>query len=149
VSRNGAVVMGCSDSPEGWQVFRWTADGGVRALGAVRPTTIWAEVADMSIQRPVAVGYGESDFGDEAFIWDPLHGVRNLQEYLVEELGLDLAGWQLLQARRISDDGHTIVGMGINPDGAYEPWVAHVPEPATLGLLALGGLAALLKRQRQ
>ncbi|MCH9023676.1 MAG: PEP-CTERM sorting domain-containing protein, partial [Planctomycetes bacterium] len=53
----------------------------------------------------------------------------------------------LSQAKGISADGLTIVGWGRNPSGNSEAWIATIPEPATLSLLALGSLA-LLRRRR-
>ena len=50
-------------------------------------------------------------------------------------------------ARGISDDGLTIVGFGNNPSSQTEGWIAVIPEPATLTLLALGSLT-LLRRRR-
>jgi len=52
-------------------------------------------------------------------------------------------GWTLTEVADISADGRTVVGMGINPAGQEEAWMATVPEPSTLVLLAVGGLAAL------
>ena len=77
-------------------------------------------------------------------LWDEANGIRNLRSVLVEGYSLDLAGWMLSEAQGISGDGRTIVGLGINPDGFTEAWIATVPEPSTASLLALGlvGLAA-------
>jgi len=73
--------------------------------------------------------------------------MRNLQEELENVFQLDLTNWTLKRAYGISDDGLTIVGYGINPDGYTEGWIATVPEPATLLILGLGGLS-LRKRGR-
>ena len=55
---------------------------------------------------------------------------------------MDLTGWNLEEAMGLSDDGLTISGWGYNPDGHREGWVAHIPEPASLGLMLIGlGLA--------
>lgn len=72
--------------------------------------------------------------------------MRDLKDVLTDEFGLDLAGWTLVEARAITPDGRTIVGSGFNPLGQQEAWLAHIPEPATLSLLALG--AILLGRRR-
>jgi hypothetical protein len=47
----------------------------------------------------------------------------------------------------VSDDGRTIVGNGINPAGLSEPWLAHIPEPATFAIAAMSGLAFLHRRR--
>lgn len=58
------------------------------------------------------------------FLWDPDHGMRPLERVLSGDFGLDLTGWNLGEATAISDDGTTIVGTGINPDGVQEAWRA-------------------------
>jgi len=80
-------------------------------------------------------------------IWDSVNGMRALRDVLIYDCGLDLTGWSLDGATGISADGLTIAGNGSNPSGNDEAWVAVIPEPATLGLLSLGGLG-LIRRKR-
>ncbi|MGV2388390.1 MAG UNVERIFIED_CONTAM: hypothetical protein LVR29_08860 [Microcystis novacekii LVE1205-3] len=56
---------------------------------------------------------------NQAFIWDATNGMRSVQQVLVNDLGLELTGWQLTSMRGISADGLTLVGQGLNPNGEY------------------------------
>jgi hypothetical protein len=80
------------------------------------------------------LGRSINDLGWSAFFWDQENGMRDLQQLLTSQYGLDLAGWHLTEANGISADGLTIVGTGISPSGDQEAWIAHIPEPATLTL---------------
>jgi len=98
----------------------------------------------------IIVGTSASAIGDhEAFIWDEAHGMRNLRELLVNDYGLDLAGWILRAATGISDDGTVIVGWGRAPTGNQTGWVAYIPEPATVFLLIFGALIVVRMRPRK
>ena len=65
--------------------------------------------------------------GSEPFIWDAIHGMRNLGDVLRDEYGLgdSLSGWNLVSATAISDDGRTIVGLGNGGPGSFG-WVAYL-----------------------
>jgi hypothetical protein len=93
------------------------------------------------------VGGSNSASGYEAFIWDTANGMQNLRDVLVNDYSLDLTGWTLSTANGISNDGLTIAGCGINPDGYDEAWIATIPEPGTLFLFGLGALALRRKRR--
>jgi len=69
------------------------------------------------------VGQGSSVLGDEAFIWTPSAGTRDLKDVLVNDFGLDLTGWTLTSAKGISADGTTIAGWGTNTGGNTKAWV--------------------------
>lgn len=84
-----------------------------------------------------------------AFIWNAVHGMRDLGQVLTDEHSIDLAGWRLTSAEDISADGRVIVGTGINPDGHVEAWVFVVPEPSGLGIAVVGSLAFLAAGARK
>ena len=53
-------------------------------------------------------------------------GMRKLSAALEDELGLDLTGWTLERISSVSPNG-TIAGIGTNPSGQQEAWVATIP----------------------
>jgi len=117
VSGDGSVVVGDSFSlamGESPRPFRWTASGGMEDLG-LPPGFVSARPYAASSDGSVVVGCGSLQGWAQAWIWDPAHGVCDLQDALVKDYGLDLSGWALNFALDISDDGRTIVGSGGTP----------------------------------
>ena len=94
----------------------------------------------------IVVGVGRISTGEAAFIWTQAGGLQDLAQVLTAS-GTDLTGWSLTRAYGISGDGRSIVGVGINPSGNLEGWLATIPEPST-GLLLAMGLAGLARRSR-
>ncbi len=87
--------------------------------------------------------------GVEAVAWRGSGDIERLWDVLLAR-GVNPAadGWTHLQsANAVSDDGLTIVGTG-SRSGETVGFVAVIPEPAALPLLALGsGLLALRRRR--
>jgi hypothetical protein len=87
-------------------------------------------VVGVSSNGALIVGGADNSEGDGvSIVWDPVHGMRELSDILVNQLGLgrDIAGWNL-SVSGISEDGETIVGEGINPSGERETWILRIPE---------------------
>lgn len=152
VSADGSVIVGRGKSAYGSEAFQWTAPsadsrGGMIGLGDLPGGDFFSEALAVSADGSVIVGgsiSGDSGYMGEAFIWDAENGMRSLRDVLTTEYGFDLTGWHLYKATGISADGLTMAGYGYNPDRfGTQAWVAHIPEPATLSLLALGSLAAM------
>ena len=141
VSADGSVIAGSvttADAPN--EAFRWE-NGVMTGLGFLPGSgTLDSKAEGISGDGAVIVGRSDDDFGATAFIWDVENGMRSLQDILENDYGLDLTGWTLREAHGTSYDGLTIVGQGVGPNGS-EAWVATIPEPTTLSLLALGTLA--------
>ena len=129
ISSDGLVVVGYGSN----EAFRWSAETGMVGLGDLPGGIFASQAFDASANGSIVVG--ESSTGitgsctTEAFIWDAENGIRRLENVLNAE-GLNLTGWILCTARGISDDGKTIAGTGINPEGFREAWIANIdPTP--------------------
>ena len=118
VSADGSTVVGQSSvGSTPWEAFRWTEAGGIEGLGSLNSGSFGgSEAFGVSGDGSLVVGMGPSDTGSMAFIWDEEHGMRELAQMLVDELGLDLTGWTLTRATDISADGSVIVGWGDEPE---------------------------------
>jgi probable HAF family extracellular repeat protein len=150
VSLDGSVVVG-QGAPVGGgsEAFRWTLATGMVGLGDLPGGMSYSYAYGVSGDGESIVGVGFTANGNEAFIWDSTHGMRNLQAVLIAEYGVtNLGGWTLSSARAISADGSTIVGDGINPSGQMEAWrVTGIPEPHG-ALFLFAGSSILFRRFR-
>ncbi len=151
VSRDGQVVVGTVSGPNGFEAFRWTAADGFELLGTL-DTNQTSQALGVSGDGSRVVGFVEDQSTDlrTAFVWEEATGMRLLQDVLVNEFGFadDLVGWSLTKVYAVSDDGTTLVGRGYY-EGQDYAFRAVFPEPATLGLVALGGLGVCLRRRRK
>ncbi len=139
VSADGEVVVGFAWDGSGQNVpFRWTEATGMVGIGVLDEQD---DSYAHAVSEDGSVIVGES--GGRAFIWTAQTGIRDLTDYLATDYNLDLQGYVLTNATGISNDGMTIVGMSDHDDS----WIVVIPEPATLSLLALSGLAMLRKRR--
>jgi uncharacterized membrane protein len=149
ISEDGSVIVGNA----GNQAFRWTSSGGMVGLGFL-PGGTHSEADAVSANGTVIVGVANDANNKPAvFIWDSVHGMRNLLDVLSAE-GVDPAGsglYALDSVAGISADGTTIAGDGANAQGVPEGWIATIaaiPEPSTALMGALGlGLMSLRRRR--
>lgn len=149
-SADGAVIVGASKSdasgPLAFEAFRWV-NGSMVGLGDLLGGEFNSRAEGVSGDGSVVVGYGVTNAGEAAFIWDSIHGMRELKDVLSDELGLDLADWNLTRATGISVDGAVIVGYGINASGEPEGFRAVLPEPSAVSVVLLGAVS-LFRRRR-
>jgi uncharacterized membrane protein len=175
ISADGRVIVGgASAGLDSW-AFRWKQEEGMQSLGdlpsnlrdghAVDATAVSADgsiifgriyeaaylmggVAPDS-QAPALLDEAQAttELTDGAFIWTAATGMRNLDDVLQNDYGLDLTGWTLDDVTGISADGRVIVGNGYDPQGQPEGWVVIVPEPGVMALLVMGGLLAFRGRR--
>ena len=101
-----------------------------------------------TICQRLSAGHQMDMVNMQPFLWNELQGMLNLQELLQTTYEFNIDDWTLTEATGISADGLTIIGNGINPDGHKEAWIATIPEPASLLLLAVGTCWVRRRHQR-
>lgn len=128
ISADGSTIVGYSNSDRGYEAFRWK-DNQMYPLGDFPGGFYETDARGVSADGSIIVGnYSAIGIGHRAFIWTAQHGLRDLQQVLTDDYGLDLDGWVLTHAEAISDDGQTIVGRVSNPDGFGEAYRIRLPD---------------------
>jgi uncharacterized membrane protein len=132
-SADGLVLVGVSRSARASQnglegeACLWRANQPL-GLGDLPGGTFASVGFGCTHDGSVVVGYGNTDAGAEAFIWDQARGMRRLKDVLVNDLGLtQVASWTLTVAYGITPDGTAISGAGLNSAGDPEGWTVHLP----------------------
>ena len=154
VSADGRVIVGIATTDNYTEPFRWTAEGSMISLGRLACNTFRAQQVAVNGDGSIIVGWAITKTQPSppepgvplvsGFIWDRAHGMRDFEQILGDDFGLDLSNWGYLAPTGISADGRTITGTGYGPEGQLG-WVVVIPEPATLGL----GLLMLIALSRQ
>jgi probable HAF family extracellular repeat protein len=142
-SADGSVVVGSSRAGAGYEAFRWTEDTDMVSLGDLSGGAHESVANAVSADGSVIVGYGNSSIGREAMVWTATRGTSSLRDLLLAHGVTSVANWQLTEAYDVSADGLRIVGTGINPDGNYEAWIAGIPEPTSVTLVAVALLGMI------
>jgi probable HAF family extracellular repeat protein len=133
ISADGTVFVGMSSSSSSaYQAFRWQG-GAMTGLGFL-PGDNFSWAYGVSADGSVVVGTSATGTARRPFIWDGLHGMRDLWFVLTNDFGLDLSGWTGLA----EDPGYGLKPlMGLSPDGTWiagtgmhyghrEAWLAHL-----------------------
>jgi probable HAF family extracellular repeat protein len=131
ISADASTIVGWSSGSLEQQAVLWH-DQGVNPLGTLVEGDTRSLALDISGDGDLVVGWSGTPLVHTAFLWDATRGMRNLRSVLINQYGLNLANWTLEEATGISDDGMTMTGLGINPSGQRESWVAHIPNPGTI-----------------
>ncbi|MCA9292218.1 MAG: hypothetical protein KDA20_00210 [Phycisphaerales bacterium] len=151
VSGDGAFIVGAGGSNFGGfsitEAFLWSEATGVIGLGVTGGNGLDSEARGVSDDGSVVIGRADiAQYpGGAAFLWTQATGFRLVEDFLSDDLGLDMTGWHLTDGFAVSADGMTLVGTGFNPSGHQEAWVATIPAPSSLVVLCL---PMLTKRRR-
>jgi len=149
ISADGAVVVGSSSDYATTRAFRWTGETGMVALGELGDANCDNVALAVSADGSVVVGCNMSRRGRMAFLWAAEKGMQSVQDMLAAEFAKEgpLAGWRLTMATAVSADGAVVAGVGMNPEGEREAWIARTEVAAAEPVSSIAALRALLGKQ--
>lgn len=151
ISSDGSFIIGTAGDSPVTEAFLYH-NGTYTLLGFMPVGQGRTGAEDVSADGSTVVGWGKDTLNDSvAAIWTAEYGMRSVKDLLVSDFHLDLTGWSLYSAEGISDDGLVVVGLGINPNGDWEAWIARMVDcddgnPVTVDFWnpALGACESLL-----
>jgi probable HAF family extracellular repeat protein len=109
------------------ELYRWTAARGAESLGTT-PGMDHCLIGAVNGRGTSVAGTAVSNANDSrvAFIWRPQTGMMSLKDYLLS-LGLPVGGWTFTGVGGVSDDGTILAGVGMDPAGLFEIFIATLP----------------------
>lgn len=151
VSGDGQWVVGGGSFANDFEPWIWSESTGVQSLGLDCPGCFMPRgfATGVSDDGSVVVGFARGFSGPPivGFIWTEDTGSVPLNDY-VAGLGIDTGGFDFAQPLAISGDGRTIGGAGGLGFFPTDGFVITIPEPSSLALLSMMGLAAVALRRR-
>lgn len=133
VSRDGRTIVGWatpSNAIRGQtfprQATSWNATGALD-LGDLGGFSLSSQAYGVSADGSIIVGVaasGQAFFDQTAFIWDATNGMRRLQSVLGSAVP---SGWTVLVASAVSDNGKTVGGYAVDPNGNVVGFSATLP----------------------
>ena len=116
VSTNGIWIGGYGDYANNGEPWIWSKDSGVINLG-VLPGGSTGYVSSVDSDGSTVVGWFDGQlFGDPQvpFIWTRTGGLKNLNQYIHNTLGLSTGAIQVYAANCMSSNGKYIAGYGVD-----------------------------------
>ncbi|HPV14937.1 MAG TPA: FlgD immunoglobulin-like domain containing protein [Candidatus Cloacimonadota bacterium] len=121
ISASGEWIGGSGSSLTNYLPWIWSEATGCIVLGNLDDGEyVGGAVNGMDYHGNKVIGrFQETNKPPIPFIWTPEHGLRNLNTYATQSLGVGLAGTTIRSAT-ISDNGEYIAGMTFDPSSDKE-----------------------------
>jgi len=131
ISDDGSTITGFRIPGPTFDIFRWTSPDGAISLRHATSASLalWSYAnADGSVIAGTEL-FGPFEAGPYTCTMWIAGQTRDLELLLRHRFGLNkaLGAWDLESVRGISADGRTFAGVGKNPSGGEESWIAHIP----------------------
>jgi probable HAF family extracellular repeat protein len=131
VNADGSVVVGGSTSAsnvQNYEAVRWTKNSGMVGLGYLSGDN-FSDSNAVNADGSVVVGCsGLNGACKQEFLWTAVDGMKSVQALLTAK-GVSTTGWTLTSAQGASADGQVIVGVGVDPSGRQQGWIATLGPP--------------------
>lgn len=152
IAPDGSFIIGTYASDNFQQgafaLVRWAPDGSAHILFGPETFSNRRSFIATGVDSAGALIVGNMANYPEAAdptVWTLGGGFVPLAAYF-DAAGVDFDGWTLKSVSKLSADGLTFAGVGINPDGQRETWIATIPAP---GAVAVIGWAAVVCGRRR
>jgi len=119
ISPDGTWIGGEGDWVTGNQPWIWSEATGAILLGDITGGMGTGTVCGISPDGNTAVGFFvEWGWGAvfTPFIWTATDGIRNMNAYVSETMGIDMGGNTIFSSNNMSLDGRYVAGWGLNFD---------------------------------
>ena len=125
ITPDGSVIVGRGAIPGGSQAFRWTAATGLVGIGDLPGAALQSRAFDVTADGSMIVGSGFAPVVQTTgFVWTEAEGIRSIESFLTNEIGLDIGDLRLGAVRAVSDDGNVLTGVARNTQNRSVGWVA-------------------------